>query len=70
MKTRKNKQNNFPWVPVSVIHPLVITRFECPLCKRIVLEHDFITSYRLVDGSNPPVFQVKNLCRICRDAGI
>jgi hypothetical protein len=60
-----NKSN----VTVKRVDPPMIERFECPICKKIVSERDFITSYRLIDGSRPPSYQIINLCRGCRDSG-
>jgi len=45
-------------------------RFQCPECQKIVNSWDFVTSYRLIENSNPPSYQVKNLCRKCRDSGL
>lgn len=50
------------------IHNIVL--FECPICTRVVPENDFISSYRVIEGSKPPVYRVKNLCRKCRDSGL
>jgi hypothetical protein len=45
--------------------------FQCPVCKQAVAEADFITSFRSVaEGAYPPVYEVKNLCRGCRDQGL
>jgi len=45
------------------------THYECPLCLALVPEVDFISTYRLIEGSYPPSYQIRNLCRACRDAG-
>ena len=64
-----NKSNVTQWTPVRRIDPPTVVRFECPVCKKNVSERDFISSYRLIEGSNPPSYQIKNLCRSCRDSG-
>jgi hypothetical protein len=64
------KSNVTQWKTVKQAHPPKITSFECPECKKIVPERDYITSYRIIEGSNPPSYQIKNLCRNCRDSGI
>jgi hypothetical protein len=49
--------------------------FQCPLCLKIVSARDFITSYQLIDPNKlnktvtTPSYQIKNLCRSCRDSG-
>jgi hypothetical protein len=57
------------WKTARRIDPNMIGLFECPICKKIVPVCDFITSYRIIEGSNPPSYQIKNLCRKCRDSG-
>jgi hypothetical protein len=70
IRTVKMKSNVTKWKIAKRIDPPMIVRFECPLCKKIVLERDFITSYRIIEDSNPPSYQIKNLCRVCRDSGL
>lgn len=64
-----NKSNVTQWRTVKRVDPPMIVRFECPLCKKIVPERDFITSYRLIEGKQPACYQIKNICRVCRDSG-
>jgi hypothetical protein len=63
------KSNVMQWKTVKQFHPPMIISFECPECEKIVPERDFITSYRIIEGRNQPSYQIKNLCRSCRDAG-
>ena len=46
------------------------TKYQCPICKKTVLQEDFISSYRLVSSLADPVYQIVNLCRECRDSGL
>lgn len=43
--------------------------FQCPICKKAVKEADFITSYRAINAVSH-VYEIKNLCRDCRDKGV
>ena len=45
-----------------------VTKFQCPICKKLVFGSDFISSYRLVEGTTHS-YQIKKLCRSCRDSG-
>lgn len=58
------------WKTARRIDPFMVGLFECPECQKTVSVDDFITSYRMIEGSNPPSYQIKNLCRKCRDAGL
>lgn len=65
-----NKSNVTKWKTAKQVHPPMINYFECPECLTVVPEHDFISSYRLIEGRKPANYQVKNLCRKCRDSGL
>lgn len=64
-----NKSNVTKWNTAGRVDPPGISLFECPLCKKTVSEDNFITSYRVIEGTVPPVYRIKNLCRSCRDSG-
>ena len=63
------KSNVTQWKTARRTDPPGMVRFECPICKKIVPERDFITSYRIIEGIHPPSYQIKTLCRTCRDSG-
>jgi hypothetical protein len=62
-------RNVIKWNTSNQVHPPFVKQFECPLCKQTVAEDDFITSYRLVEGTESSVYRMKLLCRKCRDSG-
>jgi hypothetical protein len=45
-------------------------KYQCPICKKLVLQEDFISSYRLIENLGEPAYQFVNLCRTCRDSGL